>query len=93
MNPGRYGFTNKAWLQLDELSDDMARLVKDIAQALPVWVDRNQVAQRGYDEFEKPFYKARYDQGNEFSLELEFHLQISRMSPKRAIIRDIVIHH
>ncbi|MEE8436494.1 MAG: hypothetical protein V3S64_17035 [bacterium] len=91
MNPGRYGFTNHAWLQLDELPDDMAQKVKDIAQVLPAWVEQKQVAPHGYDEFEKPFYKASYE-GGEFNLELEFHLRFSRMSPKRAIIRDIVVH-
>ena len=55
MNPGRYGFTNHAWLQLEALPDDMAQQVKDIAQVLPAWVEQKQVAPHGYDEFEKPF--------------------------------------
>ena len=90
MNSGRYGFTNHAWLQLNELPDDRAQLVRDTAQALPAWVDQKQVAPHGYDEFEKPFYKAKI-KWDGLSLELEFHLQISRMSPKRAIIRKIVV--
>ena len=90
MNPGLYGFTKHALLQLDELPDDTAQLVKEIAQALPAWVDQKQVVPHGYDEFEKPFYKARFER-DEISLDLEFHLQISRMSPKRAVIRDIAV--
>lgn len=90
MVSGRYGFTNQAWLQLLDLPEGAAQLVKETAQALPAWVDVTGTEPHDYDQFEKPFYRARIDWG-ESSIELEFHLQISRMSPKRAVIRNIAV--